>query len=298
MLTWGRGSRKLSVMGEPLATTRPVEAWLESLASPNTRAAYRNDFAVFMAWCQARRVNPLQATAADAEQFRSDLVAAGAPEGTARRRASAVHSFLRPRQGAEDRGGPAMGHGSSSTVLLDQDDRARLLGVLPEQSANAQVLIGLLLLDGLKLNEILDLDVPDISGAPPRLDVSVTRDATEELFTLHPTTSSYLHDHLAGRSLGPLLRGRGSEEGRLSRFGADYLVKRAGRDAGLRAPLTVNVLRRAYVSHAHDAGDHVEDIRHRVGHHDVRSTRRLLPPAGGQVGSVPSPPRNTLTDRR
>jgi len=263
---------------------RPVEAWLESLASPNTRAAYRNDFGVFVAWCEARRVSPLQATVADAEQFRADLIALGARPGTANRRASAVHSFLRARGETQERDESAVGHGTSSTALLSDDDRICLLGVLPEQSATAQVLIGLLLLDGLKLNEILDLDAADISGRLPRLDAEVTRDAAAALFTLHPTTSTFLHDHLGGRSAGPLLMGRGNDMNRLSRFGADYLVKRAGRDAGLGAPLTTNVLRRAYVSHAHQAGDQVDEIRHRVGHHDIRTTRRLLPSGADSSG--------------
>jgi site-specific recombinase XerD len=258
-------------------TTDPIEEWLGSLASPNTRAAYRADLAVFVAWCESRQVSPLQATAADAARFRSDLISSGSREATARRRTSAVHSFLRATQEVEEPTGLAAGHGTSSTALLGEDDRTRLLLALREQSPKAQVLIGLLLLDGLKLDEILGLDVPDISGRLPALDVSVTRDAAEELFTLHPMTSSFLHAHLDDRASGPLLTGRG-DDARLTRFGADYLVKRAGRDAGLRTPLTMNVLRRSYVSHAHVAGDEVEDIRHRVGHQDVRTTRRLLPP--------------------
>src|SRR5215212_9046028 len=120
-------------------TTQPVEAWLGSLASANTQSAYRNDLAVFVAWCEARQISPLQATATDAEQFRSDLIAAGSRETTARRRASAVRSFLRAAHGAELRTESGVGHGPSSTVLLNGDDRARLLGVLPEQSAKAQV---------------------------------------------------------------------------------------------------------------------------------------------------------------
>jgi site-specific recombinase XerD len=260
------------------------------LASVNTRAAYRNDFAVFAAWCESQPVSPLQATTTDAERFCSDLIAAGAREGTAKRRASAVHSFLRASREAEAEAEPVASDGTSSTIPLSGDDRARLLAVLAEQSAKAQVLIGLLLLDGLKLDEILELDVPDISGQPPQLDVSVTRDAAAKLFTLHPTTSTSLVDHLGHRSIGPLLTGRGNDEGRLTRFGADYLVKRAGRDAGLDAPLTTNMLRRTYVSHAHEAGDHVDDIRHRVGHHDVRTTRRLLPAREDSTDRAPIPP--------
>jgi site-specific recombinase XerD len=271
-------------MDDSLAMTRSVEAWLGSLASPNTQSAYRNDFAVFTAWCADHQVSPLDATATDAEEFRSDLIAGGAREGTANRRLSAVHSFLRARGGPDGRGEPAAGHGLSSTVLLSDDERARLLGVLPEQTTTAQVLIGLLLFDGLKLNEILDLDVPDISGELPQLDVSVSRDAATAQFSLHPTTSAFLHDHLVGRSGGPLLTGRNHDDGRLTRFGADYLVKRAGRNADLDAPLTTNMLRRSYVSHAHEAGDQVDDIRRRVGHNDVRTTRRLLPASAEAPG--------------
>jgi site-specific recombinase XerD len=267
------------------------------LASPNTRAAYRNDLAVFVAWCEARQVSPLHATTTDVERFRSDLLAAGSREGTVSRRASAVQSFLRGTRGPDAHTESGVAHGASSTVLLSDDERARLLSVLPGQSAKAQVLIGLLLLDGLKLDEILDLDVPNVSGRLPNLDVSVTRDAAAQLFTLHPTTSTFLHDHLSDRCVGPLLTGR-ADDTRLTRFGADYLVKRAGRDAGLDAPLTTNALRRAYVSHAHEAGEGVDDIRHRVGHQNVRTTRRLLAPfedAPGRPGSIKESP---VSDRR
>jgi integrase len=221
----------------------------------------------------------LEATAADAEQFRADLVAAGVAEVTARRRASAVHSFLRSRQPVEAPAEP-VGYDTSSTALLSTDERSRLLGVLPEQTSKAQVLIGLLLLDGLKLNEVLDLDVDDVTGRLPRLDVRVARAAAAEVFTLHPTTSMFLHGHLSDRSGGPLLTGR-ADDTRLTRFGADYLVKRAGSDAGLDAPLSANTLRRAYVSHAHQNGEPVEGIRRRVGHLDARATRRLLPSPEG-----------------
>jgi len=63
------------------------------------------------------------------------------------------------------------------------------------------------------------------------------------LFTLHATTSLFLHDHVGDRSAGPLLVGR-SDDARLTRFGADYLIRQAGRDAGLDTPLTTNTLRR------------------------------------------------------
>jgi site-specific recombinase XerD len=265
-------------------TELQAEAWLASFASSKTRAAYRSDLSVFLAWCDAQQINPLHATAEHVAQFRFDVVTAGARESTARRRASAVAGFLRAHQPAELEGQPAAGDGTSSTGVLSDDDRDRILGVLPDQSAKAQVLVALLLLDGLKLDEILDLDVPDISGQLPHLDAHVSRDTAAALFSLHPTTSRFLHGHLGDRSAGPLLVGRRGAEARLTRFGADYLVKQAGRDAGLDAPLTTNVLRRSFVSHAHHSGQAVDDIRRRVGHHDVRTTRRLFPSPGDGHG--------------
>lgn len=262
-----------------------MEAWLDSLPSPNTRAAYRADLGTFLAWCEANDVAPLGATSETAVTFRRDLLEGGTSEGTARRRASAVQSFVRSLAtgpGPGDAGGPhaGTGDGTSSTVGLDDDERRRLLDALPAQSPKAQVLISLLLLDGLKLDEVLRLDVDDVRGVLPRLGVDVVRGEAVEALTLHPTTSSALHEHIGPRTLGPLLPGR-SDAARLSRFGADYLVKRAGRDAGIVAPLTTNALRRTYVSHAHASGDPLDDIRRRVGHDDVRTTRRYLPDATG-----------------
>jgi integrase len=265
-----------------------VDAWLDSLPSLNTRAAYRADLAAFLAWCDANDVAPLGATGETAAAFRRDLVTGGTSEGTAKRRASAVHSFVRSLAAeatgvapAGEQGVPEPGDGASSTVALDDGERRRLLAALPGQAPKAQVLISLLLLDGLKLDEVLRLDVGDVRGGHPRFGVDVVRDDAVEAFTLHPTTSSALQLHLADHAAGPLLPGRGDAATRLSRFGADYLVKRAGRDAGLSTPLTTNALRRTYVSHAHASGEALDDIRRRLGHDDVRTTRRYLPDPSG-----------------
>jgi integrase len=277
-------------------TQLQVEAWLSSFGSANTRAAYRNDVAVFVAWCGAQRISPVRANAETVERFRQELIATGAALSTANRRASAVHGFVRSAIGPEPgrdgaptpsptptptppAGGAASGQGASTTVALTEAERDQVLAALPRQAPKAQVLVALLLLDGLKLDEVLALDADDVAGRPPRLEVRVTRGEVSQVLELHPTTSALAAAHLAGRSSGPLLGGRGEPGSRLSRFGADYLVKRAGRDAGLAAPLTTNVLRRTYVGHAHDAGDDVDDIRQRVGHRDARTTRRYLPDA-------------------
>ena len=62
---------------------------------------------------------------------------------------------------------------------------------------------------------------------------------------LEARTVAALRDYLAGRRNGPLLYGDNPtrEPARLTRFGVDYLVKRTAERSGVRATVTVNVLR-------------------------------------------------------
>jgi site-specific recombinase XerD len=267
-------------MFEPRAQ-RQIDRWLASLASPNTRAAYRADLAAFTAWCRQHRVPVLAADSEAVERFRADLEATGTSPSTARRRASAVQSFLRATQPGRAEA-PAPTSGTSSTPALSAEERLALLDALPAQASKGQVVVAMLLLDGLKLDEVLAFDAEDITGRPPRLEVSVRRDESHHDLALHPTTSQIVAAHLADRARGPLLSGRGPAGARMTRFGADYLVKQAGRDAGLEVPLTTNMLRRSYVTQAHAAGGDLEDIRWQVGHDDVRTTRRYLPNTRGR----------------
>jgi integrase/recombinase XerD len=270
---------------------------LASLDSANTRAAYRADLTAFAAWCRVHGVPLLRATSADVERFRQDLLATGAAQSSAKRRVSAVLSFLRAHNPdvADEQ---ASAGGASTTRALSPQDRAALLEVMPDQPSKAQVLMAMLLLDGLKLDEVLAFDASDIGGRLPQLRASIVRGAGAHQLVLHPTTSQVLAAHLADRAGGPLLHGRGAGDARMTRFGADYLVKQAGRDAGLDVPLTTNMLRRSYVTEAHAAGDDIEQIRWQVGHDDVRTTRRYLPNnSAGEDGSLHRPATSRTTRR-
>jgi integrase len=81
------------------------------------------------------------------------------------------------------------------------------------------------------------------------------------------------------RGPGPLFtgpsRGRAGAV-RLTRFGADRLIKQAATTAGIERPVSANVLRRTHVTTAQRAGVPIDDIRQTMGHTDVRTTRRYL----------------------
>ena len=84
---------------------------------------------------------------------------------------------------------------------------------------------------------------------------------------------------------GPLLTGRSHGRPgpiRLTRFGADHLLKQAAAEAGIPRPVSANVLRRTHVTTAQRAGVPIEEIRQSMGHRDVRTTRRYLSPTNTQ----------------
>ena len=74
--------------------------------------------------------------------------------------------------------------------------------------------------------------------------------------------------HLDGRTEGPLLLGESPTRppARLSRFGADYVLKRISADAGFRRAISANTLRRGYVASVFAGGVSVDSIRDDVGH--------------------------------
>jgi site-specific recombinase XerD len=135
-----------------------------------------------------------------------------------------------------------------------------------------------MLFDGLKLNEALAADADDVSVTPegvaelalPRRDNLAVR--------LDPRTATALASYLDGRTEGPLLLGESPTRApaRLTRFGADYLLKRISVDAGFQPAISTNTLRRSYVATAVARGASLQSIRDQLGHTDIRTVRRHL----------------------
>lgn len=258
-------------------------AWLFTHRSWNTQAAYEADLAWFAAWCAQADRAPMLVTQQDVEQYRADCEASGASPALVRRRLAALTSFFRdalngddvatnPAEGVER---PASPPGSSTAELTDGEAQA-LLAAASNLGPKAAALVSVLLLDGLKVGEALAADVDDLA-APSRL--TLDRQHRRQTVILHTATTAAIAAYLADRSTGPLFLGpsRGTEPSRLTRFGADYLLKRVTADAEITKPVSANTLRRHYVKSVQDRGASLDDIRARLGHYDRRTTRRLLP---------------------
>lgn len=265
---------------DEIQLARAVAAWLTSLRSANTRVAYQADIDDYLQWWDAsRRGSPLDVVAADVDAYRAAVEDAGSSSATAARRVSAVSSFYRHAASAgmlSSAPAPSIRSRStaSATQTLTADELVAVEAASRALGGRHLVLVDLLLYDGLKLAEILATDAEDVTLAESTARLRVGGRAA---LTLDVRTDAAVRALLAGRTTGPLLRGNSATatHARLTRFGADYLLKQVGAHAGMDRGISANVLRRAHATAADTSGERIEDIAARMGHQDVRTTRRL-----------------------
>jgi site-specific recombinase XerD len=272
---------------ETTAATMAVAAFLEACRSANTRAAYQTDLAQLAAWCRdGGALDLLSIDTADVARYRTACEMAGAAPATVARRLSTISSFsaFAAANGAQ----PALGRdadldrpsveSTSPTELLSDADAEALVAAADRIGARAAALVRLLLLDGLKVGEVIRADASDVRGRPPRVSLTIGDQQPARTIDLHPGTGSALSKYLGRRRSGPLLLSerRGHEPKRLTRFGVDYLIKQVAGAAGIAQSVSSNVLRRRFVMAAHADGSDLDEIRRKTGHAQARTTRRYL----------------------
>jgi integrase/recombinase XerD len=291
MLTVKRVGRTLRpVRRRRVSTERMMAAWLENLTSPRTREAYGRDVSAFGAWCTANGHDLLQVGTTEVSSYRDDCRVEGVQPSTIARRLSALASFydhaLRARAVAANpvaevarplRRRDALS-GETPDVGLMKREVAALFAAAARLGPKVVVLVGLLVLDGLKLAEVLALDIQHLRRAGRTMQATVTRRGVPQAIELDERTAHAIATYVHARTAGPLLVGDSpTQDGtsRLTRFGADFLLKRAAAGAGLER-LSANTLRRTHIAMSHHDGATVEAIADRVGHANPRDTRRYL----------------------
>jgi len=277
-------SRQRSAGGAEL-TGALVTAWLDSHRSPNTRAAYGGDLGQFWGWCEDEGRIPLDASVEDVARYFAWCDTRGASSATLARRMSSLDSFFRFARAARyvdanpiaDAPRPAVAV-ASATSVLDDVDAAALLRASDRLGAKTAALVRLLMRDGLRLGEVVGADVNDFDTARPAL--LVGRRGRVRPVPLSAPTARRLSRYLDKRRPGALLLSEspGRETERLTRLGADYLIKKAGRAARVDARVSSNALRRRYVAAAVATGAHVDDVRDQSGQRDVSTLQRYVDP--------------------
>jgi site-specific recombinase XerD len=223
-----------------------LQSWLDSHGSVNTRSAYGSDLALFGRWCAGQNAIPLRVTAEDVAAYQAACDASGDSPSTIRRRSSSLSSFFQfavahdavvdnPVAGSER---PQVASGDPSpTPTLDAEVMRQYLHDASQLDCRLHALVALLALDGVKLSEALSLDVTDIAASSRRVSAHVIRSGARVPLVLHPEAGGAVRRCASGRTAGPLLvseqrSAAGGEPRRLTRFGADHLIKRLAPHSG------------------------------------------------------------------
>ena len=234
--------------------------------SVNTRAAYRADVELFAAWCEVHDARVLTADTGTLVAFLAARTAAGDSDATIRRRTSALSSFYdfavqrRLRVGNPSLGvsRPKVVTGAPSpTADLTESAVADYRAAAAALDPRLEALVALLVSDGLKVAEVLALDIEDVTGRAPGATVTVQRRGTSTRIILDIDSARALRRCVGSRVAGPVFvserSAQSAQPARLTRFGVDHLIRQLRTDADAE-PVTANALRRFHLTARGDRG--------------------------------------------
>jgi integrase/recombinase XerD len=281
---------RLPGSGEADPFLRLAAAFLAAYPA-NSARAYRNDLRAWANWCAQAGVHPLAARRHHADAWIRHLTteaqpATGRPASaaTVARRLSGVAKFYdyaihdaevityspvanvrRPSVSEE-----------SSTTGLSADELRRLLATATKHSARMGALIGLLVLNGLRITEALGADVRDYGHDRGHRVLRITRKGGKAArVPLAPPVVRFLDAYLGERTSGPIFLAADGV-GRYPYQSAFSQVRRLARLAGIEAAdaISPHSLRHSFATEALTLGAPLQDVQDALGHADPRTTRR------------------------
>lgn len=258
--------------------------------SSNTLAAYRNDLTQFLSfldgrvdgWDEVNRqiiIDYIMAMKSD-QEYASSTVA---------RKVAAIKSFFHYLVDKGELGDDPTATLDSPKVrkrlprAISVEDLERLL----EEPARAQTpkalrdraLLEVLYATGLRVTELVSLDVDDVNLASATLRIVRPKDKSERIVPIHERALEPLHDYLE-RGRMQLLRDpqetalflnhRGR---RLTRQGLWLIVKHYVHEVGITEDVTPHTLRHTFAAHLVEKKADLEYVQELLGHANISTTQ-------------------------
>lgn len=267
--------------------------------TPESRdAQHRHRPSAWLLWCAANHLDPLAARPSDVLVWLADLAATGEASGTRARRLASVSSWYRwlvrdevaTRNPADlrTRERPAQRTPGTAGTALSREQMAMLIQAADRSSPRATAIVATLLLTGMRVAELVTLDIEDIGHDRGHSILTVHGKGDKiRLAPIVPVLYERIHAYLSTRHdllptnlptqtpggtrpRRPLFAS--STGHRLDRAYVARLVARMSAAAGLPM-LTPHDLRRTFTTLALDEGIPLRDVQDAVGHADPRTTR-------------------------
>lgn len=266
----------------PTRTERLAAAWLLGFG-PNTRAGYGRDLRAFLGWLEERGLDALDVQRAHVVAYARQMAEVdGKAPATVARHLSALGSFYQylvdedvlERSPVARVRRPRVSSDSPSTGL-DRGELTTLLAAAKKDGPRSHLFVLLGALNGLRVSEILGIDLEDIGTERAHRVVRITRKGGKKaLVPLPPRTVEVLDEHVGERTTGPLFVTRTGA--RWTRSDADRTLRRLvasclPEKAGAISP---HSLRHTFVTLSLDGGADLHDVQAAAGHSDPRTTMR------------------------
>jgi site-specific recombinase XerD len=263
-----------------------VAAFLLSKKNLNTRKAYRRDLLAWIDWCEENEHDPLNVRRVHLDAW-SEVGAGLTPEKPANttmaRRLSAVSSwytYLLREEVLEktptaylERPPVDPDHSDTRGLTLAEARDVMVAGVA--HSRRAKVITSLGLLDGLRCDEMVQLDVEDFGTDQGHRTLDVSRKGGyKQRVPVAPVSVAALEECIGDRTSGPILitsTGRRITPDRVFR-----IVRQVAALAELDQPETVSPhsLRHSFITLALEDGVPLHVVQDAAGHKTPRTTRR------------------------
>jgi site-specific recombinase XerD len=278
---------------------RLAAAFVASRKSENTKAAYGTDLGLWLGWCRARDVDPLDARHAHTLLWLAERRTAGDGEATLARRLSAVGSFYRwlLREGQAARNPtdldpaerPHASREHLGSIALSDAQVDALLAAADTDSPRTAAVIALLAYCGIRVGELTAANVEDITYHQGQPILVVTGKGKRHRDVPLPAgVYARLDAYLRSRSTGGQLPAPRGEPGRtplittstgrrLDRLQVRRDVKRAARRAGLGDVadlISPHATRHSYATALIRDGVPVRDVQRALGHASPVTTER------------------------
>jgi integrase/recombinase XerC len=264
----------------------PLEAFLgylevEKHASPHTLKSYRTDLEDFRRFLGATGLDGVETV--DARGVRAFLAALhtrGLDPTSIARKLAALRSWFRflVRRGVRD-GNPAREIRAPRlprklVSFLPIDETVALMDTRPPGgSARDAAILELLYASGLRVSELVGLDLRDVDLTEMTVRV-LGKGRKERIVPFGEAAARALRDHLIGRGAAAgavFLNRRG---GRLTVRSVHTNVRRQARAAGIGRRVSPHTLRHTFATHLLDSGADLRMIQELLGHSRLSTTQR------------------------